>query len=125
MTHREERVRFTQLVAELIVAINGRTWDYGEVEVAVDEWTVHSKRLYMDVETNERRIGIDRVHHPKGFHPKGLAVDLLVYIGGIYITDGSHSIWGDLDSMAKALDARLNFGNEFNDSNHLSFGELK
>lgn len=125
MTPREQRVLFTRLATELIVAANTRPWEYGKVEVAVDEWTVHSKRLYIDLETGERRLGIDRVHHPKGFHPRGLAVDLLVYINGEYISDGSHPIWRDLDAMAHAYHAELNFGNEFNDSNHLSLGEIK
>jgi len=125
MSPREQRILFTRLVAELLVKISETQWSYGKVEIAVDEWTVHSRRLYNDLETGERRIGIDRVHHPKGFHPRGLAVDLLVYINGVYITDGNHQIWKDLDLMAHQLHPGLNFGNEFNDSNHLSLGEIK
>jgi hypothetical protein len=125
MTPRESRVLFTSLVVKLLTEISLHVWPYGKVEVAVDEWTVHSNRIYIDKETGERRFGIDRIHHPKGFHPKGLALDLLVYINGVYITDGNHPIWKDLDEMAHMLDDRLNFGNEFHDSNHLSFGELK
>lgn len=125
MTFREERVKFTGLVVRLLLAIEEKTWPYGNIEVAIDEWTVHSDRIYLDRLTGERRSGIDRVHNPKGFHPKGLAVDLLVYINGTYIADGSHPIWKELDAMAHGLDDRLNFGDEFNDSNHLSFGELK
>jgi hypothetical protein len=52
-------------------------------------------------------------------------VDVLVYINGVYVTDGAHPIWRDLDEMAHALHPKLNFGNEFNDSNHLSIFEVK
>jgi hypothetical protein len=125
VTPREERVLFTKLVVDLLIHIEQVDWSYGKVEVAVDEWTVHSNRIYLDQATGERRLGIDRVHHPKGFHPRGLALDLLVYINGVYVTDGAHPIWNDLDKMARSLDAKLRFGLSFNDSNHLSFGEVK
>lgn len=125
MTLREKRVLFTSLVVRLLDLISQRTWSYGTVEVAVDEWTVHSARIYIDHETGERRLGTDRVHNPKGLHPSGLALDLLVYINGMYITDGNHPIWKELDKMAHQLDDQLNFGNEFHDSNHLSYGELR
>jgi len=125
MTQREQRVLFSQLVCQLGEAVRLKTWSYGTVEMAFDEWTVHSERVYIDAETGERRRGVDRVHHPKGFHPKGLAVDVLVYINGVYVSSGSHPIWKELDQMAHALHKDLNFGDEFNDSNHLSFGEVK
>ena len=125
MTPREERVLFTYLVAKLLLEINRKVWAYGKVEIALDEWTVHSQRIYIDSGTGQRRMGIDRIHNPKGFHPRGLAVDFLVYINGTYVTSGSHPIWRDLDEMAHALHPKLNFGNEFNDSNHLSIFEVK
>lgn len=124
MTLRERRVLFTSLVVKLLSNASQREWPYGKVEFAIDEWTVHSKRVYQDDITGERRFGIDRIHNPKGFHPKGLAVDLLVYINGDYLTSGSHPIWKELDAMAHELHPSLNFGDEFNDSNHLSLGEL-
>lgn len=128
MSPRELRVKFTNLVVRLLtkVASNQEFINkYGDVDIAIDEWTVHSNRVYLDHATGEKRLGVDRVHHPKGFHPRGLAVDLLVYINGTYVTDGSHPIWRDLDKMAHDLDPDLNFGDEFNDSNHLSLGEVK
>jgi hypothetical protein len=123
VTLREERVYFTNLVATLLTAISHKTWPY-KVEVAIDEWTVHSDRIYTDRATGERRLGVDRIHNPKGYHPKGLAVDFLIYVDGKYVSDGGHPIWRDLDEMAHGLDSRLNFGDEFHDSNHLSLGEL-
>jgi hypothetical protein len=98
---------------------------YGKVEVAIDEWTVHSPRFYIDQLTGERRMGTDRVHNPKGFHPRGLAVDILIYIDGVYLTDGNHPIWRAIDEMAHAMHPDLNLGDEFHDSNHLSFGEVR
>lgn len=125
MTLREQRVLFSSLVCQLGEAILSKTWSYGTVEFAFDEWTVHSNRVFTDAETGERRGGVDRVHNPKGFHPKGLAVDVLIYINGKYVTSGDHPIWRDLDQMAHILHKDLNFGDEFHDSNHLSFGEVK
>lgn len=128
MTLREQRVKFTNLVVRLLAQVSSSQElidKYGEVEIAIDEWTVHSKRIYIDDQTGERRTGTDRIHHPKGFHPRGLAVDVLLYINGTYITDGNHQIWRDMDKMAHALDPGLNFGDEFHDSNHLSLGEVK
>ena len=125
MTPREQRITFTKLVVQLLGLVNVADWSrYGTLEVAVDEWTVHSNRIYLDQATGERRLGVDRVHHPKGFHPRGLALDLLVYVNGVYVTDGAHPIWRDLDQMASSLDSKLRFGIGFNDSNHLSFGEV-
>lgn len=121
---REDRVLFTNLIARLLVEISERDWKYGEVEVAVDEWTVHSERVYIDRLTGERRTGTDRVHHPKGLHPRGLAVDVNVYINGEYISAGGHPIWTDIDEMAHRLHPKLSNGSEFNDSNHISLGEI-
>lgn len=125
MTPREARILFSSLVCQLYLQVQAKEWSYGKVELAFDEWTVHSERIYIDKATGERRAGIDRIHHPKGFHPRGLAVDVLLYIDGVYITDGGHPIWRDLDQMAHALHPDLNFGDEFHDVNHLSLGEVK
>ena len=124
MSPREARVLFTSLVVKLLSQTNAKVWDYGKVEIAIDEWTIHSKRKFRDLLTGETRTGVDLVHSPKGFHPRGLAVDLLIYIDGKYVTDGNHPIWKDLDKMAHQLHPSLNFGDEFNDSNHLSLGEV-
>jgi len=125
MTHRETRVLFSQLVCQLGEAVRLKTWSYGTVEMAFDEWTVHSDRVYIDKLTGERRQGIDRVHQPKGFIRKVWPWNVLIYINGVYVSDGNHPVWKELDQMAHILHKDLNFGDEFHDSNHLSFGELK
>jgi hypothetical protein len=125
MTLQEKRCLFTKLACELITWINTHDWvteraeageaalsdDY-DVECAVDEWTVHSPRWAQD-----------RVHDPDGLHPHGLAVDLLIYINGDYITDGSHPIWKRINTHARSMDAQFGLGLSFNDANHLSYGE--
>jgi len=121
MTLKERRVRFTILTANLIQRIATAEWPYGKVEVAMDEWTVHSPRL-VKVGT-ERLLAEDRVHNPKGFHPFGLACDLLIYIDGAYITSGAHPIWNEINDMARTMDPAFGLGISFNDANHLSYGE--
>ncbi len=127
MTQRERRVLFTVLKARLIVTINERAWSYGVVEVAEDEGTVHSPRLMW---SSDQHPGApiklylrDAVHVEDSFHHRGLAVDLLVYIDGIYIADGNHPVYQDIDQMARALTPGFGLGIAFHDANHLSLGE--
>lgn len=122
LTLREKRVYFTRLACELVTWINKqRPEDTGQIECAIDEWTVHNPRL-VKVGT-EKVLAEDRVHHPRGMHPRGLACDLLVYIDGTYITDGTHWIWRLIDDQARAMDPNFGLGLHFNDANHLSYGE--
>jgi len=122
MTFREHRCLFTALVARLLVAINERQWSHGLVQVACDEWTVHSPRKtrLADGSVVQARDG---VHKTGSRHHDGLAVDLLVYVNGKYVADGGHPIWREIDEMARGLDSRLSLGIEFRDSNHLSWME--
>lgn len=121
MSLREDRIEFTKLVVELLTWINERNWIYGKVQVAVDEWTVKNPRLVKI--DGENRLAIDKVHNPKGQHPKGLAVDLLLYIDDEYLTDGSHPIWKMIDDKCRNTRNDFGLGIRFNDSNHLSLGE--
>jgi hypothetical protein len=134
MTHREKRVYFTRLACELILWINKEDWtaklaEAGEgsldtpshVECAVDEWTVMSPRP-VKVGT-EFVLAQDRRHNPNGLHPAGLAVDLLIYINGVYLTNGAHPIWVHINKKARAMDPEFGLGLSFNDANHLSLGE--
>ena len=122
MTLREERVLFTTLKCRLILWINEREdWSYGKVECAEDEGMVHSQRM-VKIGT-EKAIALDVTHNPKGMHPQGKAVDLLIYINGDYIRSGDHPIWKEIDQKAQELHPKLSLGLEFHDANHLSFGE--
>ena len=122
MTLRESRVLFTSCVGQLLSDVRLKAWSYGKVEVAVDEWTVHTPRR-----VRLRDGGIawleDAVHKLGSRHHEGLGLDLLVYINGVYVERGSHPIWYELDAMAKAINPHFSFGIEFNDSNHLSWRE--
>jgi len=123
----EHRVLFTALKAQLIVAINERSWSYGQVQVAEDEGTVHSPRLMWSPDTQPgapiKLYLRDAVHTDSSFHHRGLAVDLLVYIDGEYIRDGNHPIYADIDHMARAMSPGFGLGISFGDANHLSLGE--
>ena len=123
MTLREQRVYFTGLVVRLLSQIAEHKWPYGTVEVAGDEWTVHTPRMVRLGETGPRQLAWDAVHKRAGQHPKGLAVDLLVYIDGDYVESGDHQIWKDIDGMARTMDPEFGLGLAFQDPNHLSYGE--
>lgn len=121
VTLRQKRILFTHSVAKLLLQVNGEKCNGRLVEVAVDEWTVHSPRLVMV--GVERVIAEDRVHLPGGRHSEGLAVDLLVYLDGEYVTSGEVAVWKWIDKKAKAIHPALSLGMEFHDANHLSWAE--
>ena len=124
---RADRVIFTGLVGELIAWINTpdnsleKTLGLGFVEVAIDEWTVHTPRKVKLVTGTV--LAWDAVHERSGKHPLGLACDLLVYIGGVYVADGGHPVWKLIDEWCRAKDPKFGLGISFHDSNHLSYGE--
>lgn len=122
MTLRERRCAFTAATARLLVAVLSRDWPHGRVEVAFDEGTIKSPRK---IRHDNGTVGFaaDAVHKRGSRHHEGLALDLLVYIDGNYVSDGSHPIWVEIDAMARAIDERLSLGIEFHDSNHLSWEE--
>lgn len=122
MTLRERRCAFTAAVVRLLAAVLDRDWSHGRVEVAFDEGTIKSPRK-VRFQNGMTGFADDGVHKRGSRHHEGLAVDLLVYIDGNYISDGSHPIWREMDVMARAVDSRLSFGIEFHDSNHLSWEE--
>ena len=118
MTLRERRCAFTAATVQLLAAVLSRGWSYGKVEVAFDEGTIHTPRRVHHFGEAE-----DAVHKRGSRHHDGLAVDLLLYIDGAYVADGSHPIWAEIDRMAGAIDRRLSLGIEFHDANHLSWEE--
>lgn len=122
MTLRERRCAFTAATALLLRQIAERAWSYGRVEIAMDEGTVKSPRK-VRYENGMVGFAADGVHKRGSRHHEGLALDLLVYIDGNYISDGSHPIWRDIDAMARAISPRLSLGIEFHDANHLSWDE--
>lgn len=68
-------------------------------------------------------MAMDAVHIPKSFHYQGLAADLLLYLNGVYISDGGHPTWKAIHEKWKSLSPLCTEGSGWNDSNHFSFGE--
>lgn len=122
MTLRERRCAFTAATIRLLSAVLSRGWSFGKVEVAFDEGTIHTPRRVRNMDGSVATMD-DAVHKRGGRHYDGLAVDLLLYIDGVYISDGSHPIWTEIDRMAAAIDRRLSLGIDFGDANHLSWEE--
>lgn len=122
MTLRERRIHFTALTVRLLTAIAAREWPYGKVEVAMDEGTVKTPRRVRH-QDGSTTILDDAVHKRGSRHHSGLALDLLIYIDGGYMSDGSHPIWAEIEAMARAMDPLFGLGIRFRDANHLSYDE--
>ena len=124
MTLRERRVAFSAAVVELLAKFPKHAWSDASwiVEFAFDEGTIHSPRRVRNADGSTATMD-DAVHIRTSRHYDGLALDLLVFINGVYITDGSHPVWVEIDAMAKAVDPRLGLGLHFHDANHLSWEE--
>ncbi len=119
-TLREKRCYFTSLVAEVI----GFILRIPGFSVALDEGMVSSPRMvYLSLQDKEKTEAYDAVHIPTSFHHNGLAVDLLLYRNGTYISDGSDPIWVEIDKFCRSLDPWFGLGISFHDANHLSYGE--
>ncbi len=120
MTLRERRVKFTYLLAKLVLWISMHpTWS-----VALDEAKVFQTRRGKD-STGIYRSFMDLVHRPASKHYQGLAADLNLYIDGTYIT-GAHPAWKEIGGFWKALDPECTWGGDFSnvtDLNHFSLGE--
>lgn len=58
-------------------------------------------------------------HNPKGFHPKGLAIDLNAFVDDIYLRETeSYAVLGEYwESLGGT------WGGRWNDGNHFSWGE--
>jgi hypothetical protein len=79
-------------------------------EVAFDEGTEH---ITDKDPTSDHKRGSK--------HELGLAMDILLYIDGIYqITTEAHKIFGE---YWESLNPRCSWGGRFNDGNHYSFDE--
>lgn len=119
MTLREKRVKFTALLCELVLWITKvKKW-----EVAFDEVTVHSPRAGRK---GVERVTVDDAVHKKGsFHHKGLAADLNLYIDGQWVSDGGHPAWREIAKKWESMHQFCTSGINWNDANHVSFGEGK
>lgn len=122
MTLREKRCAFTAATVRLLASVLTIKWSYGKVEAAFDEGTVKSPRR-VRAQDGSTSMMDDAVHKRGSRHHDGLALDLLLYINGGYVADGSHPIWREIDAMARAIDPKLSLGIEFHDANHLSYDE--
>lgn len=108
MTPRQARCAFSMCVAELILYASTQGY-----EIAIDEAT---ERLTEKDTTSD--------HRPNSLHHIGLAVDLLLYLNGVYLTDSVQYLflgrfWKEL-GVKKGLP--LTWGGDFKhpDGNHFS-----
>jgi len=117
---RENRVAFSQYRAILVLWISEQEYQGKNVEVALDEVTVHSPRRALH---NGQKIAVaDAVHKHGSFHHQGLAADLLLYVNGKYITDGGHPLWTIIGQKWESLNPLCTSGIRWQDANHVSYG---
>lgn len=105
MTLREARCTFSHLLAKLVI----RAFELG-YEAAFDEVT---ERITAKDKTSDHMTG--------SLHHMGLAADILLYKGGIYLTESDAYL--DLGMYWKSLDPLCMWGGHFKnrDGNHFSF----
>ncbi len=106
-TLREARCAFTKAIAHLIIFANERGY-----ECALDE-------------------GLDRVtekdpttdHMKNSLHELGLAQDIVLYLGGQYLTDtADYAILGvEWERYGMTVGLPLMWGGRFHDGNHFSY----
>ena len=101
ITLRDARSRFTRLTAEFVHWFYQQDWSqYGsKIQLAFDEGKVANPRPFKS--GGLHYIGEDRVHNSRGNHPDGLAIDLVIWIDGEYVSSGSHPIWPILDRYCR------------------------
>ena len=63
----------------------------------------------------------DGGHMRNSNHSRRLALDVNLFVGGVYITDGSHPAYLELGKVWKTLHPLARWGGDFGDANHFSF----
>lgn len=113
---RERRVKFTKLIIAQVAWMNAQPgW-----QVALDECRVISPRpIWVD---GKKIQGPDAVHKLGSFHHDGLASDLVLYVNGLWVSDGSRPEWQQAGAHWKGLDPDCTWGGDFPtpDPNHFS-----
>jgi hypothetical protein len=72
-------------------------------------------------DTDARDGDRDSPHLKGGCHDFRLAIDLNLFINGIWITDGGHPAWKQIGEFWETLHPLARWGGRFNDANHFSF----
>lgn len=108
LTLREKRVAFSRAIALLLLWAQAQGWDLalGEGYVAL---------------TDARDGDWDGPHMRGGTHYAGTGQDVLLYINGAYITDGSHPAFLRLGEFWERIHPLARWGGRHNDANHFSF----
>ena len=108
MTLRQKRCEFTLCKAKLIIWIFAQGWEVasGEGYVAL---TARFKHAWQSP------------HKERGAHDTGLGEDLLLYVDGKYIVEGTHPAWLAIGTMWESMHELARWGGRFGDANHISF----
>ena len=122
LTYREKRVLFSQLLAAHVLWAN----EQPTREVAFDEGTVKSPRKVRSEGARGYEFEArDAVHISGSYHHVGLACDLILYINGVWISDGGNPAWTLMGEHWERQHPLCTWGGRFKivDSGHFSMGE--
>jgi len=117
MRLREKQSFFVRLVGRLIeyAYLRGFELTFGEASVA-------SPRMVWDLEERRKVYREDAAHMEGSLHYKRLAIDLNLFVDGVWISQGDHPAWTELGEFWEAQDDRCTWGGRFKDANHFSMG---
>lgn len=105
MTEREHRERFTQHMADLIHHIN-----------ATPGYSCTGGDLFRDKRVHGEWGKKESYSAAKSMHKRGMAIDLNLYLDGVYLTETSdHHQFG---MYWEALDLKNRWGGRYGDGNH-------
>lgn len=85
-----------------------------------DSWAFSLSEGYVG-DTDARDGDRDSPHLKGGCHDFRLALDLNLFINGIWIKDGGHKAWTAIGEFWEGTHPLARWGGRFNDSNHFSF----
>ena len=110
---------FTKLLAQLILHVYGLGY-----ELTLADGSIDPVRKGKPVGQEHGPIVVyrDCVHLVEGQHYRRLAQDLNLFIGGKWITDGSHPAWTEIGTFWEGLNPLCRWGGRFAkpDANHFS-----
>jgi len=110
LTYREKQFLLVKCLGEFIRFATQRGY-----ELTLGEAYIATPRR-----TRDGKVVDNGVHMRGSLHYERLAIDLNLFVDGVYITASDHPAWVELGHFWEALDPSCRWGGRFADGNHLS-----
>lgn len=117
MTLREKQSLFVSLLGKLFTWVDAKPgWS-----LTLGEGRIGLTRI-ASTPTDERLVVTDRVHMEGSLHYSGLAQDLNLFVGNVWVNDGGDPRWTEIGVFWESLHPLCRWGGRFHsvDSNHFS-----